>query len=194
MTNRLDSMTNEELGRLFPVTISDPNPDWLNLFEIEKDKIVNQVGIINITRIEHIGSTAVPDLPAKPVIDILLEVTDTADISILTMKLKRAGYHCIPKPENPPPHLMFVRGYTLKGFSGQVFHIHVRYSGDQDEIIFRDYLIQHPGTAEAYACLKIKLAEIYKNDRERYTENKGEFIRQVLTSQKKEKHDEINEK
>jgi len=179
MTRSLNKLSNEELGNLFPVIISEYNPDWKNQFSSEKQNIQEVIGINNIIRIEHIGSTAVPGLYSKPTIDILVEIKDNTDTDLIINKLKRIKYHYISRPENPPPHMMFAKGYSLKGFTGQAFHIHVRYSGNWDELLFRDYLIQNPKIAQDYAELKIKLSNDYINDREKYTSSKTEFITRI---------------
>lgn len=75
--------------------------------------------------------------------------------------------------------MMFMKGYTLKGFSGQAYHVHVRYPGDWDEIYFRDYLISHPEVAHEYETLKRELSEKYANDREAYTAGKSGFARDI---------------
>ena len=182
MKKNLDEMTPEELGRLFPIYISEPNPQWGKKFCAEKKLIKNIIGKEAILRIEHIGSTAVPGLPAKDTIDILLEIKKT-EIEDLIQRMENAGYHYIPKPENPQPHIMLVKGYTPEGYKGQCYHIHVRYpvifSGDWDEIYFRDYLKAHPETAAEYAVLKNKLAADYRNDRDGYTEMKSGFIKSI---------------
>jgi len=179
MEKRLDEMTNEEFGKLFPIIISEPDPNWIKLFSLEEKKIREALGEKNILRIEHIGSTAVPDLKAKPTIDILLEIPDPVDNAGLIKKLANLDYHYIPKPENPSPHMMFVKGYTLNGFQGQAYHIHVRYAGDWDELYFRDYLKSHPEIAREYGELKAKLSLEYKHDREGYTEKKTDFIKRI---------------
>ena len=71
---------------------------------------------------------------------------------------------------------MLAKGYSIKGFTGQAFHIHIRYSGDWDEIVFRNYLINSPDVAHEYGELKRKLSIEYRNDREKYTDSKGDFI------------------
>ncbi|MBN2613138.1 MAG: GrpB family protein [Bacteroidales bacterium] len=185
-------MSNEELGKLFPIIIEEPDPDWVKLFEKERNILEESLGSHTIHRIEHIGSTAVPGLKAKPTIDILLEIHDKTDTSSLIEKLTGLGYHYIPQPDNPPPYMMFAKGYSVKGFTRQAFHIHVRYPGDWDEIYFHDYLRQHAETAALYAELKIKLAAEYKNDRDGYTEMKGEFIKKItLEARKVFKHGNI---
>lgn len=172
-------MTNEELGILFPIIISESNPDWIRLFQIEKIEIEKMLGKNNIISVEHIGSTAIPKLKAKPTIDILLEVPDPIEKSDLIERLTKLEYQYIPRPENPAPHMMFAKGYTIDGFKGQTYHIHVRYKGDWDELFFRDYLISNPTIAHEYGDLKTGLANEYKNDREGYTEKKTDFIRRI---------------
>jgi len=74
MKKTLNNMSNRELSQLFPIIISDPDPNWIALFNEEKMMIINSLGVQNIISIEHIGSTSVPNLKAKPDIDILIEV------------------------------------------------------------------------------------------------------------------------
>jgi GrpB-like predicted nucleotidyltransferase (UPF0157 family) len=192
MKKDLNRMTAEELGRLFPVAIVDYNQDWPKLYLKEKQKIINTVSAENISRIEHIGSTSVPGLSAKPTIDILLEIPDIINCNDLVQRLHKLDYHYIPKPENPPPHMMFAKGYSEKGLTGRTFHIHVRYPGDWDEIVFRDYLINNPDTALDYVNLKKRLSIEFKNDREKYTDSKTDFIKKVIQRARKKKSEPEN--
>jgi GrpB-like predicted nucleotidyltransferase (UPF0157 family) len=187
MKKQLNQLTNNELGKLFPIIISEPDPNWKKLFMAEKKKIEKVLGSKEIVRLEHIGSTAIPGLKAKPSIDILLEITETAEHRVLIDGLGKLKYHFIPKPENPAPHMMFVKGYTKNGFEGQAFHVHVRYGGDWDELYFRDYLIQNPRVAKEYEKVKIKLSKEYKNDRDGYTEMKTGFIKRINKIARKSK-------
>lgn len=179
MKKEPDQMTPEELGQLFPIILSEPDPEWNKLFKTEKKKIERTLGLKNIIRIEHIGSTAVANLISKPTIDIIVEIPEETDNQKVIDRIKSLGYHFIPRPENPAPHMMFVKGYAKDGFKGQAYHIHVRYSGDWDEIYFRDYLMQNPEVASAYAELKKDLAIKYRNDREGYTDAKTDFIKRI---------------
>ena len=179
MAKSLDEMTNEELWKLFPIIISQPNTAWKDNYLTEKEVIEAKIGISNIVRISHIGSTAAPNLPAKPTVDILLEIKDDTDIDKLIAAIRGLGYIYSPQPNNPPPQMMFMKGYTPEGFKGQAYHLHVRYSGDWDELYFRDYLITHPDVAEEYGKLKLKLKESYEFDRDGYTAAKTDFIRQI---------------
>ena len=187
MPQDLNKLNVKELGKLFPIIISDPDPDWGEIYNSEKTKIEKTLGKRNILKIEHIGSTAVPGLKAKPTIDILLEIPDGTGKNLIITKLKLLDYEYIPEPDNPPPHMMFAKGYTNHGFSGQAFHVHIRYSGDWDEFYFRDYLISHPAISREYEELKILLSVKYRNDREAYTNNKTEFIRRISELARKEK-------
>ena len=177
MARDLNQLSTDELGQLFPIIIVDYNPDWPRLALIEKKNVIKNIGKEFISRIEHIGSTAIPGLCAKPTIDILLEILDITNCDLLIKQLRKIGYHYIPKPENPPPHMMFAKGYSESGITGQTFHIHVRYPGDWDEIVFRDYLLNNPTVTAEYAILKRKHAVEFKNDREKYTDSKSTFIK-----------------
>lgn len=181
---KLDQMTPEELGILFPIILSEPDRRWANRYGKEREKIVRAVGSVHIARIDHIGSTAIPGLISKPTIDILLQIATNLNLDHFVASLTGIGYHLIRKPENPPPHLMFVKGYTLHGFKGQAYHIHARYPGDWDEIHFRDYLRQRREVAEEYGKLKIRLMEKFRNDRDAYTNGKSDFIKKILTEMK----------
>ncbi|MDD6209778.1 MAG: GrpB family protein [Bacteroidales bacterium] len=172
-------MTNEELWQLFPIILSKYNPLWPEQFKKEKTAIEKAIGKKNITRINHIGSTAIPGLIAKPTIDILLEIKTGTNLDKLIDSIDKTGYIHTPQPQKPAPHIMFMKGYTPQGFKKQVFHLHLRYPGDWDELYFRDYLISHPETAEEYGKLKCKLAPVFRNNRDGYTEAKGKFIKKI---------------
>ncbi len=180
-------MTTDELGQLFPIIIVDYNPDWPKLASIELKNIIKIVGKDNVSRIEHIGSTAVPGLCAKPTIDFLLEILDITNCDLLIKQLQKIDYQYIHKPENPPPHMMFAKGYAGSGITGQTFYIHVRYTGDWDEIVFRDYLIKNQSVSAEYSRLKKKLAEEFKHDREKYTDSKTTFIKKTTLTARKTK-------
>lgn len=179
MNKPLDQMTNEELWALFPIVVSGHDPVWPERFLEEKKLLEQAAGIQNIVRINHIGSTAVPDLPAKPTIDILLEIKKYTEVKELISNMQSAGYIYSEQPDNPAPHMMFLKGYTPQGFKGQAFHVHVRYRGDWDELYFRDYLLMHPDIAAEYGKLKLELKERYEHDRDGYTNAKTDFIKRI---------------
>jgi GrpB-like predicted nucleotidyltransferase (UPF0157 family) len=174
----LEKMSLSELGRLFPVKLEEYDPDWPGLYVREKMRITEALGD-TVVRINHIGSTSVPGLLAKPTIDILLEVSEGADAEEIVRAFRKMGYLFDPQPGKPPPHMMFMLGYTRNGFCGQAYHVHVRYPGDWDEPYFRDYLRDHPKMAAEYAALKRELKQKYEYDREAYTNGKTEFVKKV---------------
>ncbi|NLW31536.1 MAG: GrpB family protein [Fibrobacter sp.] len=186
MSKKLEEMTNEELWKLFPVIVSEYNPIWKENYLSEKKIIEKAIGIKNIVRINHYGSTSVPGLKAKPTIDILLEIKDDTDTDKLINAMRGAGYIYSPQPQNPPPHMMFLKGYTNEGFRGQAFHVHVRYGGVWDELFFRDYLCNHPEVAHEYSKLKLELKQKFEYDRDGYTEAKTGFIKKYTKMAKKE--------
>lgn len=173
----LEEMDRRELGKLFPIILREHCPEWLRLYEAEKTQIEEALDGKTIVRISHIGSTAVPGLVAKPTIDILLEVSPAVDTRTLIRRMKAYGFRYGAQPENPPPHMLFKKGYSEEGFVGQAVHVHVRYPGDWDELYFRDYLTRYPSVADAYSELKRVLKEQFEFDREAYTSAKGEFIK-----------------
>lgn len=179
MRKELHDLTINELGQLFPIIIHDYTERWIELYKTEKRLITENFLKSEIVSIEHIGSTAIPGLKAKPTIDILLQVSELIDIQKLKAVFKTLEYKINEHPENPSPHLTFVKGYTKQGFKGQTYHVHIRYKGDWDEIRFRDYLINHKEIAKKYESLKLELADRYKNDREAYTDSKTDFIEKI---------------
>jgi len=180
MTREINELSDEERARLFPIILSEYDPAWLHWFAEEKERLTMLIGAVKIVRVEHIGSTAVPGLVAKPTIDVLLEVSENADIDMLISSMPENEYICLCQQTIPTNDLvLFLKGYTPCGFAEKVYHIHVRYPGDWDEIRFRDYLLAHPEAADAYSILKRKLKGQYEHDRDGYTDAKGEFIQAV---------------
>jgi len=173
-------MNREELGKLYPITVEKYDSNWPLLFKREKAILISILGPEIALRIEHIGSTAVPNLSAKPTIDILVEIPEENEIkNLIISRMCENGYIKMEEQKN---HLMFVKGYTPTGLEKESFHIHMG-SIDQDwlwhRLYFRDYLSMNPLVAQEYEDLKIKLAGEYQFDREAYTENKAEFIKRT---------------
>ena len=119
----------------------------------------------------------------------MLEIYEDTDINKLIAALPSPEYICLneaaPTLPTPPPHLMFLKGYLPDGFAEKVYHIHVRYPGDWDELHFRDYLITHPETAAEYAALKAKLHKDFEHNRDGYTAAKTAFIRAATEKARK---------
>lgn len=172
----LSEMSLEDLWELFPINLKEHNPAYKEWYISEKEVIISSVGRSDIKRINHIGSSPVEGLIAKPTIDILLEVDCNCDIEQLKIKLINAGWLLMAFKNNPDLKMSFNKGYTPNGFAEKVFHLHVRFLGDWDELYFRDYLLIHKDVAEKYGELKQRLKEQYEHDRDGYTEAKTKFI------------------
>jgi GrpB-like predicted nucleotidyltransferase (UPF0157 family) len=146
----LADMTNEERWRLFPITLKEHDPQWKMRYLDEKKLLYDHIGTENIERISHIGSTSVAGLIAKPTIDILIEIMKNTDLDKLIADIKAAGYLFSRQNNNPPPHMMFMKGYTPEGFRGQVFHVHVRYSGDWILSSFPEHIVHYKATDNSF--------------------------------------------
>jgi GrpB-like predicted nucleotidyltransferase (UPF0157 family) len=163
-----------------PIVIEPYNPAWVTAFQNEAVMIHLVVGRY-ITVIEHIGSTSVPGLAAKPIIDILIGVKTLADTPHFVPFLNGLGYLYKPEFEVDLPE----RRYLYKTKDGlDTFHLHMVEPDTaffRRHIAFRDYLRSHPETAAEYADLKIKLAQRFGADREGYTNAKTAFIKDIET-------------
>jgi len=189
-----DSMTAEEVGKLFPIRIEPYNPDWQMLFEKEKALIAGVLGEETALHIEHFGSTAVVGLAAKPTIDILVEVPELS-VELqqdITQKLEMIGYGNMTNAQQANK-MTFGKGYIssqncelAKQSDKQTYHVHIRIKGNvpQDEIYFRDYLRVNSEARDEYAKLKYALAEKHRFNREAYTQAKTGFITKITEQQK----------
>jgi len=175
MPKELSEMSIDELWGLFPIILKEYNPEYPKWYEIEKEKLVENLDNGTIVRINHIGSTAVPGIVSKPTIDILVEISSTSDISKITDKLKSMEWGLMKYSENPNFRQTYSKGYTKYGFEEKVYHLHVRYTDNWSELYFRDFLIEHPEVAMEYVELKKQLKEKYEH-RDAYTDEKEEFV------------------
>jgi len=171
MAKSLSEMTLQELWELFPIILSPHNPDW-NDWYLEQETALRSV-LPQGCRIHHIGSTAIPSIWAKPIVDILAELPASFPIQDILSPLQQAGWICMSKSDT---RLSFNRGYTPQGFAEKVFHLHIRYSGDHDELYFRDYMLQHPAAAKEYEALKFSLWHRFEHDRDAYTAAKADLV------------------
>jgi GrpB-like predicted nucleotidyltransferase (UPF0157 family) len=130
-----------------------------------------------VIAVRHVGSTAVPDLPAKPIIDVLVEVHDIERIDAYDPEMLRRGYQ--PKGEaGIPGRRFFVKG----GDESRTHHVHVFPAGHERiarYLAFRDYLRTHPDEARAYGALKVELAHSFPHDIEGYMTGKDSLIQEL---------------
>lgn len=173
----LSEWTKAELWALFPIILKEHNPEWKKWYEEVAESIRSLLDPTLILRLNHIGSTSVPHLIAKPTVDLLLELSETANADAMISLFTAAGWTYTGTPTmDSPDWMMFHKGYTPQGFAPKVFHLHVRHLGDWNELYFRDYLLAHPDVATEYGLLKTKLQKQYEHDRDSYTDAKGTFI------------------
>ena len=174
MKKRLNEMTLEELWQLFPIVLIAHDPNYRIWYDEEREDLLALLSD-DVYRINHIGSTAIDNLIAKPTIDILLEIVTCHDRSLLTERLENNGWQMM-RDHGVDNSLVLSKGYTEDGFAERVFHLHVRFPGDWDELYFRDYLNACPDVAREYGRLKQVLKRQYEYDRDGYTAAKTSFV------------------
>ncbi|HDT2353958.1 GrpB family protein [Escherichia coli] len=158
------------------LTVVDYDDMWPRLFESERSLLQITLGKV-ISQIHHIGSTSVPGLSAKPVIDILIEVTNLAELDSMNQAMERAGYTV--RGENGISN----RRYFTKGGNQRSHHIHAFTTGDAQiikHLAFRDYLIKNNDVAAQYALMKKNAMLLCENNSHQYSIYKADFIQKHL--------------
>lgn len=168
---------------MFPIVLSAHKTDWDDWYIEEEKRILGFLKMQGV-RISHIGSTAIPAIWAKPIVDILLEIPQTVSMEHIKALLQAHGYTCMSEKENQKS---FNLGYTSAGFAEKVFHLHLRYHGDNDELYFRDYMNDAPAIAKQYEALKLSLWKSHEHNRDAYTDAKTVFV-EKHTARAKEKY------
>jgi GrpB-like predicted nucleotidyltransferase (UPF0157 family) len=165
------------------VAIEPYNPMWPLMFKDEKEHLLSNLPNGLIKRIEHFGSTAVPGLSAKPIIDILVEVTSLEETKEkIAPFLESQGYDYFWRPmfgdDKPPFYAWFIKRDS-KG--NRTHHIHMVEKNFEhwDRLYFRNYLIENPEIVAEYQELKLHLSEECNRDRVEYTKRKTEFIQRI---------------
>ena len=175
------------------IAISPYDPRWSESFRQEKEHLLACLPKHLVRRIEHFGSTAVPGLAAKPIVDMLVEVSDLlATRNRIAPVLESQGYEYFWRPthgdDGPPFYAWFIKRDPRTG--ARTHHIHmVEVEGDftehWDSLLFRDYLIEQAEVAKEYETLKHRLACAPAQDRVAYTQGKTEFIVRVTEQAKR---------
>ena len=171
----------DRLGRE-TVEIVPYNPAWPQQFLDERARLLERFPDL-MRRVEHVGSTAVPGLSAKPIVDMLIEVTSLDEtVTHIVPALEADGYEYLWRPTSGDDIPPFYAWFIKRNREGQrTHHIHMveRDFPQWEALLFRDHLIANPSTARQYVELKQRLAAEYRNDREAYTDGKGEFVRRM---------------
>ncbi len=159
------------------VIVAPHDPNWRDEYRKESALIAVALGD-NVVAIHHIGSTAIPNIYAKPVIDFLVEVTDIRAVDERSDAMKTLGYEVMG--EFGIPGRRYFRKDNKEGI--RTHQIHAFGAGSPDAVRhleFRDYMIAHPDAAREYSDLKRKLAAEYPNNIDAYMDGKDEFIRDI---------------
>lgn len=158
---------------MIEVTSYDPN--WVPMFESEA-KLIKQALGSNCLKVHHIGSTSIPNLPAKPVIDILPVVNNILEVDEATNAMERLGY------EAKGEYGVAFRRYFQKGLATRTHNVHVFEAGVPEinrHLKFRDWMRSHDDDAQEYARLKLELAKKYPNDPLKYCLGKDSFVANI---------------
>lgn len=151
------------------------DPHWKDLFHSEWLELERAMGDI-VLSIEHIGSTAVPGLAAKPVVDIMACVGRQRDPDDYLERLSDLGYRYVEQ-EDEPDRIFFVKG------SPRTHHLHLVVHGSatyREHLLFRDHLMENEEALREHASLKRELASRFRHDRESYSRGKREFIERMV--------------
>ncbi|MDQ4123905.1 MAG: GrpB family protein [Acidobacteriota bacterium] len=158
------------------IKLSPHREEWHELFAVEARQLTAAIGKYTLA-IEHIGSTAICGISAKPIIDIMLGMREIADVGQVIEPFEELGYiYC---GENGITN----RHYFRKGSPLRTHHLHIVELNCEfwnNHLLFRDYLRVHPQIAFQYENLKRELARTHRENREAYTEGKTAFIKNVL--------------
>jgi len=153
---------------------------WSTLFEQESIRILNALGSDKVVAIEHFGSTAVPGLAAKPIVDLMVGV-HSLEAAQLLIPLLEALEYVYWRDDPRPGRMFFIKGMPPYGL-GRTHHVHVveAYGKFWERLLFRDYLRSHPEEAKCYERLKRDLAVRFRTDREGYTKGKSAYIQIIM--------------
>jgi GrpB-like predicted nucleotidyltransferase (UPF0157 family) len=159
------------------VEVVDYDPSWPEVFSAERETLLALAGS-QLVALEHVGSTAIPGLRAKPIIDIMASVESLEALDSILPALERLGYQLT---DAGMPNRFFLRKAEATG--ERAFHLHIvevsSWSGRKERLM-RDYLLDHPEVAAAYAALKTQLAITHAKDSLAYTRAKTDFVQGVV--------------
>ena len=159
------------------VEVVPHDPKWRDAFGAEASRVAAALGG-NVVAIHHIGSTAIPNIYAKPVIDMLVEVRDITEVDGRSSAMESLGYEVLG--EYGIPGRRYFRKDSREGI--RTHHIHAFEAGSAEagrHLAFRDYMIAHPEAAQRYSELKRKLAEEHPQSMDGYMDGKDGFIKEM---------------
>jgi GrpB-like predicted nucleotidyltransferase (UPF0157 family) len=164
------------------IEVKKPDPNWKEKGTREIEGLAILLSSFGVKQVEHIGSTSIPNLPAKPIIDLMASVPSFRHINTIEETLHAHDWHYVPPElDKQPWRRLFVKVENDK----RIAHLLLIIDGEErwnQLLTFRDQLKANPYLVKEYADLKSHLAQAYVTDRERYTEGKTAFINKVLKS------------
>lgn len=167
------------------VKLEEYNKSWADEYKKE-EKLLKEVLKDHILEIHHVGSTSIPNMTAKPIIDILITIKAFDEIDEIENLLKPYNYENLGRNrKGVDDRYFFVKGKD----DARTHYIHITTPNSKtyfNQLYFKRYLIEHPEYIEKYILLKNNLANLYASDREKYTSNKSGFIENVIELAKKE--------
>lgn len=173
LEERVEEVVREE------ISLASFDPQWMQMFQTEADFLRARLPNSIVKRIEHFGSTAIPGMTAKPIIDILIEVTSLEEtVKQIVPILESEGYEYFWRTDVSPPYAWFIKRDS-KGNRTHHLHFVERDSKLWERPFFRDYLIEFPELAGEYSRLKYELASKFPSDRVAYSKGKAAFIDEV---------------
>jgi GrpB-like predicted nucleotidyltransferase (UPF0157 family) len=162
----------------WPVVVVDHDPSW-GIAYLEEAQRLRRALPIDVLAIEHVGSTAVPGLAAKPIIDILLGVRDLAAAGAHVRDLEPLGYTYLPSYEAGMPYRRLLRRWEDDPPAAHVHLVERTHPFFTEHLALRDYLRVHPDQADRYGALKQRLAAVHRDDREAYMDGKDGLLREL---------------
>ena len=183
MERQVTDMSPEKFREMFPIFLVKHDDNWDTQYAAMEKALKKVLRAFAVARISHVGSTAIPGILAKNIVDIMAELAPGEDIERAAEAIESLGF---VRKYTEPGRIFLRLGYTEEGFAKEVFHLHLRYRGDCDELYFRDYLRENLAIASEYEALKQQLWRQYEHDRDAYTEGKTAFIRKWTKAAKVE--------
>lgn len=169
------------------IVLTEYNPAWPGLFAQEEALMRRVLPQAIVTRVEHFGSTSIPGMVAKPVIDIMLGVYSLEEAKQKAVPILESLGYSYWRDDPRKDHLFLVKGLPPNGPRSHHIHIVEPSNSDWDRLLFRDFLRAHPDEAVRYTELKRDLAERHKQDRDAYTDAKAEYISGVMQLARQER-------
>ncbi|WP_298313591.1 GrpB family protein [uncultured Aquimarina sp.] len=193
---RIEEFTMEEWGEFFPIEMISPRKEWPSIFRKEKELILKTLTSSIVKSIEHIGSTAIPNLASKGSIDMLIDISNELlfDSSIVE-KMETIGYEYCIQGGFGQEYMIFAKGFNRDGKKEQQYFVHMTPKSHTelwDRIYFRDFLIAHPEVAIEYENLKMKLTAKFSKHRRNFRIGKTDFVMKITELAKQENDQQNN--